>query len=61
MASSSFSFYFNLFVQKILFISRIRTQIVRVEGEDADHKTTTTTTSKVFFSLADALLNKNLE
>ena len=29
--------YFSLFVQKILLISRIRTRIIRVEGEDVDH------------------------
>ena len=32
-----FFIYFHLFVQKSVAVRRIRTRIVRVDGEDADH------------------------
>ena len=39
--------FFRLFVQKINFlVNRIRSQIVGVEGKDADHWTSTTTDQK---------------
>ena len=38
-----FSFFSNTnFTEKMVGVSRIRTRIVRVEGEYADHLTTTT-------------------
>ena len=57
--SSIFIVYFCLFITvqyRKLIACRIRTQIIRVEGEDANHHTTTT--AKLFsFSITSVLKN----
>ena len=46
-----FSFFSNTnFTEKTVGVSRIRTQIVGVEGEYADHLTTTTAPSHLFYN-----------
>ena len=51
----SFYISFCLFMWKILEDSKIRTRIVRVEGKDTDHKTTTTVLNSVLFIILSIL------
>ena len=44
-------------LQKTVGISEIRTQIVRVEGEHADHLTTTTAQSKKYLHVKTPISN----
>ena len=50
--------YFRLFAQKILAAGWIRTRIIRVEGEDTDHKTTTIDRMGTNFSNVERLLGQ---